>query len=82
MNVRTRGSKLVQHPTEWRHTMCSRIKIINQAEDGGEGEIGSARNLVVENTLRHRGCNRGNSLAGLSVAARPSAPLRGKRNSA
>jgi hypothetical protein len=70
MDVWKRGSKLVQHSTEWRHTLCSRIKSIHQAKDGGEGKTGSPRNLVVENTRQHSGCNRGSSLAGLTVSQR------------
>ena len=44
--------------------------------------LGSSRNLVVENTRRHRGCNWGSPPAGLRVAAFPSAPLRARRNPA
>ena len=43
---------------------------------------GSSRNLVVENTRRHRGCNWGSPPAGLRVEAFPSAPLRARRNPA
>jgi UDP-2-acetamido-3-amino-2,3-dideoxy-glucuronate N-acetyltransferase len=51
--------------------------------DGREGlRVGSSRNLVVENTRRHRGCNWGSPPAGLRVAAFPSAPLRARRNPA
>ena len=44
--------------------------------------FGSSRNLVVENTRRHRGCDWGSPPAGLRVEAFPSAPLRARRNPA